>query len=126
MIDLEAFRPLSYVTGDVSPDGREILLRLQTERHGTLDVALPTVDLQPLLGLLLMLGGKAALRGRWAASGETFAAPPLPLHGASVGIDGGRGVLTVEIGAAVLAFSLPRASLAELGRAIAALAADAG
>ena len=72
----------------------------------------PTVDLQHLVTLLLILGGKAALRGRFAAFSETFQAQPLPLHGVSLG------VLTIEVGATVLSFSLSRGSMAEIGRAI--------
>ena len=68
--------------------------------------------------LLLILGGKAAIRGRYAAFSETFQAQPLPLHGVSLGLDENEGVLTVEVGATVLSFSLSRGSMAEIGRAI--------
>ena len=113
-----AFREVSYVTGDVSGDGRAILLRVQTERHGEVDLSFPTVDLQHLVTLLLILGGKAAIRGRYAAFSETFQTQPLPLHGVSLGLDENEGVLTVEVGATVLSFSLSRGSMAEIGRAI--------
>lgn len=110
---------VSYVTGDVTPDGREILLHVETERDGRIDLALPTVDLQHLLTLLLVLGGKAAVKGKFAAFSETYQAQPLPLHGVSLGIEAGdKGILTVEVGAAVLSFSLPRDSMAEIGRTI--------
>lgn len=112
-------RQVSYVTGDVTSDGRSILLRVRTERGGPVDLSLATVDLQPLVTLLLVLGGKAAVNGRFAAFSETFQAQPLPLHGVSLGIEeDDQGVLTVEVGAAVLSFSLPRHSLAEIGRTI--------
>jgi len=74
------------------------------------------VDLQHLVTLLLILGGKAALRGRFAAFSETFQAPPLPLHGVSLGLDENEGVLTIEAGATVLSFSLSRGSMTEIGR----------
>jgi hypothetical protein len=66
------FHPVAYVTGDVSDDGSAILLRVETERRGHVDLSLATVDLQHLVTLLLILGGKAALRGRFAAFSETF------------------------------------------------------
>jgi hypothetical protein len=117
-IDFDSFRPVSYVTGDVSGDGSKILLRVETEKHGPVDLSFPTVDLQHLVTLLLILGGKAALRGKFAAFSETFQARPLPLHGVSLGIDDQEGVLTLEVGATVLSFSLSQGSMAEIGRAI--------
>ena len=112
-------RQVSYVTGDVTPDGRELLLNVQTERDGRIELAFPTVDLQHLLTLLLILGGKAAVNGQFAAFSETYQAQPLPLHGVSLGMETDeKGVLTVEVGAAVLSFSLPRDSMAEIGRTI--------
>ena len=113
-----AFREVSYVTGDVSGDGSAILLGVETERHGRVNLSFLTVDLQHLVTLLLMLGGKAALRGRFAAFSETFQAPPLPLHGVSLGLDENEGVLTVEVGATVLSFSLSPGSMAEIGRTV--------
>jgi hypothetical protein len=117
-IDVKAFQQVSYVTGDVSADGSAILLRVETERHGQVDLSFPTVDLQHLVTLLLILGGKAAVRGRFAAFSETFQAPPLPLHGVSLGLEQNEGVLTIEVGATVLSFSLSRGSMAEIGRTI--------
>ena len=104
------------MTGDVSPDGSTILLRVETEHDGLVDLSFPTVDLQHLVMLLLILGGKAAVNGRFAAFSETFQAQPLPLHGGSLGVEeNDRGVLTVEVGAAILLFSLPRSSMMEMG-----------
>ena len=123
-IDFKAFREVSYVTGDVSDDGRAILLRVETERRGRVDLSFPTVDLQHLVTLLLILGGKAALRGRYAAFSETFQAQPLPLHGVSLGLEENEGVLTVEVGATILSFSLSRGSMAEIARAIVDLQAE--
>jgi hypothetical protein len=117
-IDIDARAKVSYVTGDVTPDGATVLLRVETERHGPIDLAFPTVDLQHLITLLLILGGKAALRGRFAAFSETFQAPPLPLHGVSLGCDEDQGVLTLEVGATVLSFSLSPRSMNEIGRTI--------
>ncbi len=115
-------RQVSYVTGDVTPDGRELLLNVQTERDGRIELAFPTVDLQHLLTLLLILGGKAAVNGQFAAFSETYQAQPLPLHGVSLGMETDeKGVLTVEVGAAVLSFSLPRESMTEIGRTILAM-----
>lgn len=120
-IDFASFLRASYVTGDVSADGSSIYLRVETEHQGTVDLAISTVDLQPLVTLLLILGGKAAVRGRFAAFSETFNATPLPLHGVSLGLDQDEGILTVEVGATVLSFSLSRGSMAEIGRSIMAL-----
>lgn len=112
-------RQVSYVTGDVTPDGRELLLDVETEKDGRIELAFPTVDLQHLLTLLLILGGKAAVNGRFAAFSETYQAQPLPLHGVSLGMESDdKGILTVEVGAAVLSFSLPRDSMVEIGRTI--------
>ena len=124
LLDIHSFHPVSYVTGDVSADGSAILLRVETEEHGAFNLSFKTVDLQHLVTLLLMLGGKAAVRGRFAAFSETFQALPLPLHGVSLGIDDGEGVLTVEVGATVLSFSLSQGSMAEMGRAIRELTRD--
>ena len=100
--DLREQQQVSYVTGDVSPDGSTILLRVETEHDGPVDLSFPTVDLQHLVTLLLILGGKAAVNGRFAAFSETFQAQPLPLHGVSLGVEeNDRGVLTVEVGAAM-------------------------
>jgi len=123
-IDPKTFSQVSYVTGDVTPDGASILLRVETERNGHVDLALPTVDLQHLITLLLVLGGKAAVNGRFSATSETFQATPLPLHGVSLGIEQNEGVLTVEIGAAILSFSLSKGSMAEIGRSILTLTAS--
>lgn len=116
--DRRHFSRISFVTGDVAGDGSEILLRVHTERDGDIDLALPTQDLQHLVTLLLILGGKAALNGRFAANSETFWPKPLPLHGVSLGVDGGSAVLTVEVGASVLSFSLSKHSMAEIGETI--------
>lgn len=117
---------VSYVTGDVSADGAEILLRVETEREGHVDLSFPTVDLQHLVTLLLILGGKAAVQGRYAAFSETLQVQPLPLHGVSLGVDeDDHGVLTLEVGATILSFSLSRHSLSEIGRAIAEVGAIA-
>jgi hypothetical protein len=117
-VDFASFLRASYVTGDVSADGSSIYLRVETEHDGAVDLAFATVDLQPLVTLLLILGGKAAVRGRFAAFSETFNATPLPLHGVSLGLDRDEGILTVEVGATVLSFSLSRGSMAEIGRSI--------
>lgn len=118
---------VSYVTGDVSTDGAEILLRVATEQGGSVDLSLPTVDLQHFVTLLLVLGGKAAMKGRYAAFSETLQVRPLPLHGVSLGIDEeDRGVLTLEVGATILSFSLSRYSLTEIGRAIAEVRTASG
>jgi len=118
-MDLRDLQQVSYVTGDVTPDGSALLLRIETERGGPVDLSFPTVDLQHLVTLLLVLGGKAAVNGRFAAFSETFQAQPLPLHGVSLGVEeNDRGVLTLEVGATVLSFSLPRHSMAEMGRTI--------
>jgi hypothetical protein len=118
-VEIRELRQVSYVTGDVTADGSAILLRVETEEEGPIDLSFPTVDLQHLVTLLLMLGGKAAVNGRFAAFSETFQTQPLPLHGVSLGVENdNQGVLTVEVGAAILSFSLPRSSMAEIGRTI--------
>jgi hypothetical protein len=121
-MDLRDLQQVSYVTGDVTPDGSAILLRVETEHDGPVDLSFPTVDLQHLVTLLLVLGGKAAVNGQFAAFSETFQAQPLPLHGVSLGVEeNDRGVLTLEVGATILSFSLPRNSMAEMGRTILSL-----
>ena len=117
--DLREQQQVSYVTGDVSPDGSTILLRVETEHDGLVDLSFPTVDLQHLVMLLLILGGKAAVNGRFAAFSEAFQVQPLPLHGVSLGVEeNDRGVLAEEVAAAILSFSLPRSSMMEMGRTI--------
>lgn len=117
------FREVSYVTGDVTADGSEVLLTFRTERGEAVHLTVPTVDLQHLITLLLLLGGKAAMNGRFAASSETFWARPLPLHGVSLGVEDNNAILTVEVGAAVLSFSLTAGCMAEIGRTILTLTA---
>ena len=81
------------------------------------ELAFRTLDPQNLLTLLLILGGNAAVKGKFAAFSESYHPQPLPLHGVSLGLDEDeKSVLTVEIGAAVLSFSLPCASMAKIGR----------
>lgn len=116
--DPQPFSRISFVTGDVTSNGSSILLRVHTEEGGDIDLALPTQDLQHLVTLLLILGGKAALNGRFAANSETFWPKPLPLHGVSLGVDGGDAVLTLEVGASVLSFSVSKHSMAEIGQTI--------
>jgi hypothetical protein len=116
--DPRPFSRISFVTGDVTANGGSILLRVHTEEGGDIDLALPTRDLHHLVTLLLILGGKAALNGRFAANSETFRPKPLPLHGVSLGVDGGDAVLTLEAGASVLSFSLSKRSMAEMGQTI--------
>jgi hypothetical protein len=117
------FASVSFVTGDVTNDGSAILLRVQTEDNGCVHLRLPTVDLQHVVSLLLTLGGKAALNGRFAASSETFWVRPLPMHGVTLGVDDDTAVLTIEVGAAVLSFSLSPGCMAEIGRTIMTLTA---
>ena len=112
---------VSYVTGDVAADGSAILLHVETERAGPVELSLPTVDLQHLVTLLLILSGKAALNGKFAATSETFWTKPVPLHGVSLGVDDDKAVLTVEVGASILSFSLSAGSMAEIGRTAVAL-----
>jgi hypothetical protein len=50
-IDIKAFQQVSYVTGDVSAGGGAILLRVETEHDGHVDLSFPTVDLQHLVTL---------------------------------------------------------------------------
>jgi hypothetical protein len=107
---------ISFVTGDVMEDGSSIRLRVQTERDGVINLALPTCDLQHLVTLLLTLGGKAAVNGQFAASSETFWTKPLPLHGVSLGVDDDQAVMTVEVGASILSFSLTAGSMSEIAR----------
>jgi hypothetical protein len=118
-------RQVSYVTGDVTEDGSSILLHVETERNGRVQLVLPTVDLQHLVTLLLTLSGKAALNGKFAATSETFWTKPVPLHGVSLGVDEDKAVLTVEVGASILSFALSTASMAEIGRTALVLTAPA-
>jgi hypothetical protein len=119
----DRFDSVSFVTGEVTKDGRSILLRVQTEHGERVNLSVPTVDLQHVITLLLLLGGKAALNGQFAASSETFWARPLPLHGVTLGVDDDTAVLTIEVGATVLSFSLTAGSMAEIGRTIMTLTA---
>ncbi len=114
---------VSFVTGDVTEDGGAILLRVQTEKAGPISLTVPTVDLQHLVTLLLTLGGKAALKGRFAASSETFWTRPLPLHGVSIGVDDNQAVITIEVGASVLSFSLTPGCMAEVAQIMLTLTA---
>jgi hypothetical protein len=117
------FASVSFITGEVTKDGSSILLRVQTEHDGCVNFRVPTVDLQHIVTLLLLLGGKAALNGRFSASSETFWTRPLPMHGATISVDEDTAVLTIEVGAAVLSFSLTPACMAEIGRTIMTLTA---
>lgn len=93
-------------------------------QDGQVQLSFPTIDLQHVVTLLLMLGGKAATRGKFAAVSETYQPEALPLHGASIGIEeNGEGVLTVELGATVLSFSMPRSSMEEIGRTMMTMSA---
>lgn len=42
----------------------------------------------------------------------------MPLHGVSLGVDGGDAVLTLEVGASVISFSLSKRSMTEIGQTI--------
>src|SRR5262249_12958428 len=117
------FASVSFMTGEVTKDGSSILLRVQTEDDGRVNLRVPTVDLQHIVTLLLLLGGKAALNGRFSASSETFWTRPLPMHGATISVDEDTAVLTIEVGAAVLSFSLTPGCMAEIGRTIMTLTA---
>jgi hypothetical protein len=55
--DHNAPKQVSFDTDDVTEDGGDVLLRMQTKRDGAINLAILTVDLQHLVTPLLMLGG---------------------------------------------------------------------
>ena len=78
-------------------------------------------------GLVLLSVAVATILGWRLLDSQIEAANvELPLHGVTLGLDENQGVLTVEVGATVLSFSLSRGSMAEIGRTILDLGASAG
>lgn len=95
-----------------------IRLRIDAEKlDQPLDASIAPRDVQSLIGLLLILSGKAGppAFNEIADSGRTIR--PLPLHSVALGeTDEGGTVLELNIGQAALAFFLPTGACQMLGQ----------
>ncbi len=107
------------ISGDIAAGGEAILLRFETD-GGASEFSLARSDLSGLLNMLL------ALSSIFDDAGSDHAGSPLPLAIKSLSIgemDDGGALLGVEIGGAILEFSLPQAALGQLARTLLTLTA---
>jgi hypothetical protein len=114
---------VTFVSGDIDATGHNIQLRIEVDTAcNPIDLCLPTGDLAHLVSLLLLLGTKVPQRSQQHGLPDTVEA--LPLRGASLGTsDDGEQLLLFDVGATVLAFSLPTDQIADIGRALLAMGA---
>jgi hypothetical protein len=106
---MDGSQTVTFVSGDVDSSGQSIALRIEVDATPEpIDLHLPTGDLTHLVSLLLLLGTKVPRRALRHGLTDTVEALPLPLRGASLGTsDDGEQLLLFDVGATVLAFSLP-------------------
>ena len=120
-------RRISSVSGDTSPDGRTVFLKVATGPGAPLDLALEVGDVQKLVTLLLVLASDAAILANSPRASRDARVLPIPLRTISVGDCGEGGtLLMVEVGTTSMAFALPPDATREIGGALLALSASCG
>ena len=116
---MDRFQTVTFVSGDVDVSGRSIQLRIEVDAAPPIDLRLQRSDLANLVNLLLLLGAKVPQQSLRYGNTETLEALPLPLRGASLGMsDDGEQLLLFDVGATVLAFSMPPDQIGDIGRAL--------
>jgi hypothetical protein len=120
---MDGLQTVTFVSGELDPSGHNIQLRIEVDAASDpIDLRLPTGDLAHLVSLLLLLGTKVPRRSLRHGLPDTVEALPLPLRGASLGTsDDGEKLLLFDVGATVLAFSLPPDQIGHIGRALLAM-----
>jgi hypothetical protein len=120
---MDGLQTVTFVSGDVDTSGHSIQLRIEVDAASEpIDLRLPAGDLAHLVSLLLMLGTRVPGRSLRNGLPDTVEALPLPLRGASLGTsDDGEQLLLFDVGATVLAFSLPADQIGDIGRALLAI-----
>lgn len=120
---MDSSQTVTFVSGDVDANGQSIQLRIEVDAAPhPIDLRLQTTDLAHLVSLLLALGAKVPQQSLRYGTTETLEALPLPLRGASLGTsDDGEQLLLFDVGATVLAFSLPADQIGDIGRALLAM-----
>jgi hypothetical protein len=113
------------VLGDVEPNGRAIVLRIQRSEQGEVDLRLRSEDVQYFVSLILALAHEAKRR---QPSGHADAPPsatiPLPITAINVGqTTDDESFVMLDVGVVSLTFGLRQESLEELGRTLLALSA---
>jgi hypothetical protein len=115
---------VGHISGDVSPAGDIIHLRIEAGAH-TSHYCLAPSDLNGLVNMLVFLGSRAP---RPQAGGAEDSSPDRAIFAAtslSVGESmDGQALLAVEVGCVELTFSLPKPARAALARTMLAAAAD--
>lgn len=117
---MDDFPTVMFVSGDVEAAGHNVRLRIEVDvAQGPIDLRLPRADLSSFVNLLLLLGTQTSPDSPFDELVGTVEAAPLPLRGVSLGTaDGGETLLLLEVGAAVLALSLPLDKIGDIGRAL--------
>jgi hypothetical protein len=120
---MDSSQTVTFVSGDVDANGQSVQLRIEVDAAPTpIDLRLQTSDLAHLVSLLLLLGTKVRRPSLQHGLNDTLEALPLPLRGASLGTsDDGEQLLLFDVGATVLAFSLPADQIGDIGRALLAM-----
>jgi hypothetical protein len=115
------------VSGEVAPDGKAVALRIQRSAQGPIDLCLRIQDVQYMVSIMLALGCAAKrLQGIEEPEPPPNGAIPLPLSAINIGLDDdNQTFLMLEVGAAALMFSMPSATLEEVGQTLLALSARA-
>jgi hypothetical protein len=115
------------VLGEVAHNGEAVGLRIQRSTQGPVDLCLHIDEVQHLIGILLALSCEAKRRQPPPQiDAPPAAAIPLPVSAINVGqTEDGQTLLMLEVGTTSLMFTMPPATLAEVGRTLLALSARA-
>jgi hypothetical protein len=114
------------VLGDVAPGGDAIGLRIQRSEHGPVDLYLRVEDVQHIVSIMLVLCGEAQRRRPVEPDAPPAGAVPVPLSAINIGQDDQQQTfMMLEVGAASLMFGLAPEVLADVGRTLLALSAQA-
>lgn len=111
------------VNGELLPQDNAVRLTMALRDGGRSVLTIPVADLQRLVSLLLLLG-----RALPQQAGHDVARLSLvPIDSLSVGeLPGGKTLLAVAVGPAMVGFSMPAAAAEKLGRSLLLAGAEAG
>jgi hypothetical protein len=114
------------VFGEVAPDGGAIGLRIRRGDQEPVDIYLRIEDVQHIISIMLVLCCEAHRLQPAEPDAPPAGAVPVPLSAINIGQDDQRQTyMMLEVGAASLMFGLPPEVLADVGRTLLALSAQA-
>jgi hypothetical protein len=117
--------PVTHVSGEASLDGSRVILRFVVGDVHEMEVEFRRDDVQPLVSLLIALGGHALQRSGGAHPNNVPGRlRPFPVSAATIAEgEDGASVLVLEVGATALGFILEPAQMEWLGRTVLTLGA---